>query len=74
MAHDLQGALPVDAIDKLDGFFARASASPVRNGTKGGSEPLKDFDLAKEVLFASVRLWGKELDREGQPWLGVQVV
>jgi hypothetical protein len=74
MAHDLQSALAMDTINQVYGFFARASASPVRDRAEGGGEPLDDFDLAKEVLVAFVCLWGKELDREGQPWLGVQVV
>jgi hypothetical protein len=74
MAHNLQVTLAVNAIDQVYGFGARASARPVRNRAEGGVEPLDDFDLAKEVLVAFVCLWGKELDREGQPWLGVQVV
>jgi hypothetical protein len=74
MTHDFEGALAVNAIDQLYGFLARASASPVRNRAEGWFEPLDDFDFAKEVLVAFVCLWRKELDREGQPWLGVQVV
>jgi hypothetical protein len=64
----------MDAVHQFNGFFARASASPVRNRTEGGFEPLDACDLAKEVFVAFVCLWGKELDREGQSWLGVQVV
>jgi surfactin synthase thioesterase subunit len=74
VAHHLQRKLAMNTINQVNGFFARASASPVRNRAEGGFEPLDDFDLAKEVLVAFVCLWGKELDREGQRWLGVQVV
>jgi hypothetical protein len=74
MAHHLQRALAMNPINQLDGFVARASARPVRNRAEGGLEPLDNFDFAKEVLVAFVCLWGKELDREGQPRLGVQIV
>jgi hypothetical protein len=74
MAHHLQRALAMNAVNQVDGFFARASASPVRNRAEGGFEPLDNLDFAEEVLVAFVCLWGKELDREGQPRLGVQIV
>jgi hypothetical protein len=74
VTHHIQGALSMNAVDQFYGFFARASARPVRDRTEGRLEPLDDLDLAKEVLVAFFSLWGKELDREGQPRLGVQIV
>jgi hypothetical protein len=63
VAHNLQPAFPVDPIDQMNGFFARASASPVRNRAKGRIQPLDNFDFAEEVFLAFVRLWRKEFNR-----------
>jgi hypothetical protein len=63
----------MDAIHKVDGFFARASARPVRNRTEGGLEPLDNFYFVKEVFFALVCLWRKEFNREGQSGPGIEV-
>jgi hypothetical protein len=38
MTHRLETALAVNPIDEINGFFARASARPVRNRTKSGSQ------------------------------------
>jgi hypothetical protein len=54
-------------VHQIDSFFARASARPVRNGTKARIEPLDNLNFAKEVFLAFFRLWRKELDRERQP-------
>jgi hypothetical protein len=63
----------VNSIHEFDGFFARASARPVRNGTKGRIQPLDDFDFVKEGFLAFVRLWRKEFDRQGQLGPGIKV-
>src|SRR4030095_7033303 len=63
MAHDLQTAAVMDGLHQIDGFFARASARPVRNRAKARIDPLNDFDFVKEVFLAFVRLWRKEFDR-----------
>jgi hypothetical protein len=73
VAHHLEAAIPVNGIDQVDSFFARASARPVRNGTKTRIEPLYEFDFVKEVFLAFVRLWRKELDRESQPSSSIEV-
>jgi hypothetical protein len=73
MAHHIQSAFRMDAVDQLNGFFARASASPVRNRAEGGVQPLDRLDLFEEVFFAFVCLWRKKLNREGQSGPGVQV-
>jgi len=67
VAHHLEAAPIVDRFHQIDGFFARASASPVRNGTKARIEPLNDLYFAEEVFLAFFRLWRKELDRKRQP-------
>src|SRR4029453_13222837 len=41
VAHDLQTAVIMDGFDEIDGFFARASARPVRNRKKAR---FKSFD------------------------------
>ena len=66
MAHHLETAVLVKSFDQANGFFARASARPVRNRTEARIQPLDDFDFAKEVFLALFRLWRKEFDREGQ--------
>src|SRR5918994_5998714 len=38
VTHRLETAIAVNSINEIDGFFARASASPVRNRTKSGSQ------------------------------------
>jgi hypothetical protein len=73
MAHHIETTVIMDSFDQLDGFFARASARPVRDRTEAGIEPLYDFDLAKEVFLAFFCLWRKEFDREGQPRSGIEV-
>jgi hypothetical protein len=73
VTHHFQTATAMNRIDQIDGFFARASARPVRNGTKARMEPLNDFDFVKEVFLAFVRLWRKELDRESQPCSSIEV-
>src|ERR1700752_579206 len=49
MTHDLQSVAVMDRFHQVEGFFARASASPVRNGTKARIEPLNDLYFAEEV-------------------------
>jgi len=73
MTHDLETAFAVNPIDEVNGFFARASARPVRNRAEGGIQPLDGFDFVKEVFLALVCLWRKELNREGQPGPGIEV-
>ena len=63
VTHDLQPVTVMNGLDQVEGFFARASASPVRNGTKARIEPLNDLYFAKEVFLAFFRLRRKELDR-----------
>jgi hypothetical protein len=53
----------VDPVDQFNGFFARASARPIRDRAKGRIQPLDDFDFAKEVFLALVCLWRKEFNR-----------
>jgi hypothetical protein len=53
----------MDPVNQFDGFFARASARPVRNRTKGRVQPLNGCDFAKEVFLAFVCLWRKEFNR-----------
>jgi hypothetical protein len=53
----------MNGLDQIDGFFARASARPVRNRTEGGFHPLDQLDLAEEVFLALFCLWRKELNR-----------
>src|SRR5258708_5822444 len=66
MTHDLQSVAVVDSFHQVDGFFARASASPVCNRTKARIEPLNDLYFAEEVFLAFFRLRRKELDRYAQ--------
>jgi hypothetical protein len=73
MTHYLEATAIVDSFNQVDGFFARASASPVRYGTKARIEPLDDLDFAEEVFLAFFRLRRKELDRQSQARPGVQV-
>src|SRR5262245_15377565 len=73
MAHHLQAAAAMNRVNDVDGFFARASARPVRNRTKARIEPLDNLDLVKEVFLAFIRLWRKELDRESQPSSSIEV-
>jgi hypothetical protein len=73
MTHHFQTAFAMNPIDEFDRFFARASARPVRNRAKGGTEPLDYLDFVKEVFLAFVCLWRKELNREGQPGPGIEV-
>jgi hypothetical protein len=63
MAHDLKPALLMNRFDQANGFFARASARPVRNRTEGGFNPLDQLDFAEEVFLAFFCLWRKELNR-----------
>jgi hypothetical protein len=73
MTHDLETAFAMNPIDEVDRFVARASARPVRNRAEGGIQPLNDLYFTKEVFFAFVCLWRKELNREGQPRPGIEV-
>jgi hypothetical protein len=62
MAHHIETTVIMDSFDQLDGFFARASARPVRNRTEGGVYPLDQLNFAEEVFLAFFCLWRKELD------------
>ena len=64
----LSGTSPRGCIDRgslhqIDGFFARASARPVRHRTETRIKPLDALDLAKEAFLAFFSLWGKKFDR-----------
>ena len=73
VAHDLQTAAIMDGFDQINGFFARASARPVRNRTKARVKPPDNLNFAKEVFLAFFCLWRKEFYREGQPRPGIEV-
>jgi hypothetical protein len=62
MTHGFKAALAANSINEIDSFFARASASPVRNRTKSGSQRFDYLDLAEESFLAFVCFWRKEFN------------
>jgi hypothetical protein len=62
MTHDFETAISMNAVNEIDGFFARASASPVRNRTKSGPQRSDQFDFAEEGFLAFVCFWRKKFN------------